>query len=463
MSHSLIWDSSLIARYDRPGPRYTSYPTAIQFDSHFSEERFRNAIQKSAQTNKPLSLYFHIPFCDTVCFYCGCNKIVTRHRDRAEPYLELLFKEMAMYAQLLGYKPRVEQLHLGGGTPTFLNQEQLARLMAEADKHFELVFDQPSDYSIEIDPREADWAMMGQLRDLGFNRVSLGVQDFDENVQRAVNRIQPKAMTESVIEAARVLNFNSINIDLIYGLPLQTVDSFLDTVDQTIELAPDRLSVFNYAHLPHRFMPQRRIREQDLPSPQEKLRIMELTTQRLIEAGYVHIGMDHFALPDDDLAVAQAAGVLHRNFQGYTTHGHCDLIAMGVSSISQIGDTFAQNHPDMDNYTTAVNTGLLPIYRGLQSSREDQLRAHVIRRLICDFKLNFNDLEAEYGINFSTHFATEIQQLQEMIEDGLLTIDACGTGLEVQPHGRLLIRNICMVFDQYLPTTQDQPRFSRII
>ncbi|CAM3671376.1 oxygen-independent coproporphyrinogen III oxidase [Parendozoicomonas haliclonae] len=462
MSHSLIWDSSLITRYNRPGPRYTSYPTAVQFDSSFESENYANAARESGLINKPLSLYFHIPFCDTVCFYCGCNKIVTKHRTEAEPYLELLFKEMAMHAELVGHKARVEQLHLGGGTPTFLNEDQLSRLMEEADKHFFLEFDEFSDYSIEIDPREASWKMMGHLSSLGFNRISLGVQDFDERVQKAVNRIQPEQMTMDVIDAARTLNIRSINIDLIYGLPLQTTDSFLKTVDRVIEMAPDRLSVFNYAHLPHRFMPQRRIKDEDLPSAEEKLRIMELTTQRLTEAGYVYIGMDHFALPDDDLAVAQEDGVLHRNFQGYTTHAHCDLIAMGVSSISQVGNTFAQNYPDMANYKKAIEKGQLPIYRGYHTSKEDRLRAHVIRRLICDFSLNFNTLEEDYGINFSTHFANETQQLLAMAEDGLLTINA--NGIEVQPRGRLLIRNICMVFDQYLPIAMDTtPRYSKVI
>ena len=461
MSHSLIWDSKLIARYSKSGPRYTSYPTAVQFDQHFSEEAYHQAASASRKNAKPLSLYFHIPFCNTVCFYCGCNKIVTKDRNRAEAYLQLLFREMAMQAELIGYRAPVEQLHLGGGTPTFLSQDQIRRLMGEVEKYFALIYTPSVDYSIEIDPREADWSMMGCLTDLGFNRISLGVQDFDPRVQQAVNRIQPPKMVESLMEAARVFNFDSVNIDLIYGLPLQTANSFLKTVDRVIELAPNRLSVFNYAHLPHRFMPQRRIHEEDLPSPEEKLKILELTTQRLLKAGYVYIGMDHFALPDDELAIAQQSGKLHRNFQGYTTHGHCDLIAMGVSSISQVGNVFAQNHTDMESYQTAINEGRLPIYRGLQATREDQLRAHVIRRLICDFHLDFGQLEADMGINFSTHFTTERQQLQTMAEDGLLTID--NQSITVLPRGRLLIRNICMVFDEYLVAAQGTQRFSRVI
>ncbi len=461
MNDSLIWDSKLIARYNRPGPRYTSYPTAVQFNDRFKEDTYCAATCESGLKQTPLSLYFHIPFCDTVCFYCGCNKIVTKHRYRAEPYLELMFKEMAMHAKLLGYKAPVEQLHLGGGTPTFLNQDQLRRLIQEVEKHFTLTFSPTADYSIEIDPREADWSMMGCLRDLGFNRISLGVQDFDLRVQQAVNRIQPRAMTESIIDACRVMNFNSVNIDLIYGLPLQTIDSFLKTVDQVIEMAPERLSVFNYAHLPHRFMPQRRIREEDLPSAETKLKIIELTTQRLIDAGYVYIGMDHFALPDDDLAIAQVSGKLHRNFQGYTTHGHCDLIAMGVSSISQVGHTMSQNYTDMENYQKAINEGHLPIYRGLETTAEDRLRAYAIRQLICNFKLDFHTLEEKWGVNFSSHFAEEFTQFQTMADDGLLTIDS--NGIHVLPRGRLLIRNICMVFDAYLAIPQDKPRFSNAI
>ncbi len=459
MSHSLIWDSSLIQRYDKPGPRYTSYPTAVQFSDDFQIGTYTKAAQQSTEEQAPLSLYFHIPFCDTVCYYCGCNKIVTRHRDRAEPYLELLFREMAMHVERLGPNRRVEQLHLGGGTPTFLNRDQLTRLMDEVNKHFHLEFDARSDFSIEIDPREADWAMMGHLCDLGFNRISLGVQDFDPAVQKAVNRVQPQALTESIVDASRVMNFSSVNLDLIYGLPLQTTSSFMRTVDRVIEMMPDRLSVFNYAHLPHRFMPQRRIRDEDLPSPQVKLEIMQETTQRLTDAGYVYIGMDHFALPDDDLALAQEEGVLHRNFQGYTTHGHCDLVGMGVSSISQVGNTCTQNYTDMENYKASIEKGELAMFRGFQSSDEDELRAHVIRRLICDFHLDFPRLQKECGIDFTSHFAEELKQLKVMADDGLLTLTS--ERLEVQPRGRLLIRNICMVFDQYM--AQSQQKFSRVI
>ena len=461
MSHSLIWDSELIARYNKSGPRYTSYPTAVQFMQDFSENVYEQAARAIAKNKTPLSLYFHIPFCDTVCFYCGCNKIVTKHRDRAESYLQLLFREMAMQAELIGYRAPVQQLHLGGGTPTFLNQDQLCRLMSEVEKYFALTYTPDVDYSIEIDPREADWSMMSCLTDLGFNRISLGVQDFDPRVQQAVNRIQPPEIVESLMEAARVFNFDSVNIDLIYGLPLQTANSFLRTVDRVIKLAPNRLSIFNYAHLPHRFMPQRRIREEDLPTPEEKLKIIELTTQRLTEAGYVYIGMDHFALPDDELAIAQQQGKLHRNFQGYTTHGHCDLLAMGVSAISQVGDVLAQNHTDLDSYKAAINDGRLAIHRGLQATSEDRLRAYIIRRLICDFRLDFHQLEVDMGINFTTHFNSEQKQLRIMAEDGLLTIN--NQGITVTPRGRLLIRNICMAFDQYLTINQNAPRFSRVI
>ncbi|MCL6271002.1 oxygen-independent coproporphyrinogen III oxidase [Sansalvadorimonas sp. 2012CJ34-2] len=459
MNNSLIWDTSLIRRYDQPGPRYTSYPTAVQFTGDFDQSLYNKAVA-SRDPSKPLSLYFHIPFCDTVCYYCGCNKIVTKHRSKAEPYLELLIQEMAMQSELFGRHAPVQQLHLGGGTPTFLNDDQMKQLMHAAEKYFRLVHDDDSDYSIEIDPREADWSTMGALRELGFNRISLGVQDFDVRVQTAVNRIQPISLTEDLIDASRALNFKSINLDLIYGLPFQSVSSFMNTVEKVIQLHPDRLSVFNYAHLPHRFKPQRRINSNDLPSPAEKLRMMEETTARLLDAGYVYIGMDHFALPDDDLAMAQEEGVLHRNFQGYTTHGHCDLIAMGVSSISQVGNVFAQNFPDMDNYTQRINNGQLPTYRGLQSTDEDMMRSHVIRRLICDFKLDFHSLENDLDINFLDTFRPELEQLKVMQEDGLLELDE--QSLKVLPRGRLLIRNICMVFDQYLKAQTEQ-RFSRVI
>ena len=459
MNNSLIWDTSLIRRYDQPGPRYTSYPTAVQFSGEFDSNLYRQAAEKR-DPSKPLSLYFHIPFCDTICYYCGCNKIVTKHRQQAQPYLELLTREMAMHSELFGRHAPVQQLHLGGGTPTFLNNDQLQQLMGAAEKYFHLVHDDDSDYSIEIDPREADWGTMGHLRGLGFNRVSLGVQDFDIRVQRAINRIQPLSLTEDLMDAARVLNYKSINLDLIYGLPLQTCSSFMNTVDKVIDLHPERLSVFNYAHLPHRFKPQRRINTEDLPSPAEKLRMMEETTARLLDAGYVYIGMDHFALPDDDLAIAQEEGILHRNFQGYTTHGHCDLIAMGVSSISQVGNVFAQNYTDMANYSEQVSAGNLPIYRGLESTNEDMMRAHVIRRLICDFKLDFHTMETDLDIDFLDTFRSELEQLKTMQEDGLLELD--DQSLKVLPRGRLLIRNICMVFDQHLKAQTEQ-RFSRVI
>ena len=461
MNHSLIWDSSLLKRYDRPGPRYTSYPTAVQFDSEFSACTFADAEKQSGLERRPVSLYFHVPFCDTVCFYCGCNKIVTKHRDRAQPYVDLMCQEMAMHAENLDYRASVEQLHFGGGTPTFLSKEQLTQIMDTANKYFDLKFDEFTDYSIEIDPREADWAMMGHLRDLGFNRISLGVQDFDPAVQKAVNRVQPEDLTQSIMDAARTMQFKSINLDLIYGLPLQTCESFLKTVDRVIEMQPERLSVFNYAHLPHRFMPQRRIRTEDLPSPEEKLKIMEATTARLTEAGYVYIGMDHFALPDDDLAAAQEEGVLHRNFQGYTTHGHCDLIGIGVSSISQVGDTYAQNFTDMPSYVEMIETGQLAVNKGLKSSGEDQLRSHVIRRLLCDFGLQFEAVESLFDIDFRSHFQNELNALKVMEEDELLVMD--DSSISVLPRGRLLIRNICMTFDKYLAAAQEQKKFSRVI
>ncbi len=461
MQRELIWDAELIQRYNRQGPRYTSYPTAVEFTPDISQQDYIDALSQSAAAARPLSLYLHIPFCAHVCYYCGCNKIVTKHRSEAHPYLERLHREIEMQSALTSSTQEVEQLHWGGGTPTFLNNAEMSRLMEKIHKHFTLIGDNQADYSIEIDPREADWAVMGRLRDLGFNRVSIGVQDFDPKVQAAVNRVQSKAQTLSVIEAARALSFRSINLDLIYGLPHQSVASFMQTLDQVIAIRPDRLSVFNYAHLPERFKPQRRINEADLPSPQEKLQILEQSIMRLLDAGYVYIGMDHFALPDDSLARAQEEGELHRNFQGYTTHGHCDLIGMGVSSIGQIGDLYAQNSPDIALYQQAIDQNQFAIRRGLKVSQDDRIRRSVITELICHFDLDFSKIEMLYQINFNAYFEQEIEALVPFFTDKL--IQRNDRGFSVTPRGRLLIRNICMVFDRYLHLKKEGQHFSKVI
>lgn len=462
MQQSLVFDAELIKKYDKAGPRYTSYPTAVQFHTGFGVAEYRAAIARSnaEPTLRPLSLYFHIPFCDTVCFYCGCNKIVTKNRTRAVPYLEQLHREIALQGELFDRRRVVNQLHWGGGTPTFISQEQMAALMAVTRQHFTLRDDDHGEYSIEIDPREAKPGTMRFLRTLGFNRLSMGVQDFDPEVQRAVNRIQSQAETFDVLDEARDCGFKSVNIDLIYGLPKQSEKSFSHTLEQVIATDPDRLSVFNYAHLPEMFKVQRQINAEELPSAAEKLAILHMTIDRLTAAGYVYIGMDHFAKPNDELAVAQRERTLYRNFQGYSTHSDCDLVAMGVTSISMVANTYAQNVKEIDAYGERVAAGTLPIYRGIELSDDDVLRRDVITRLICHFELDMADIEHRYGITFTDYFAHELSQLHDMTADGLVSL-ADGV-ISAMPPGRLLIRNVCMVFDRYLREAREQ-RFSKVI
>ncbi|MGN2625127.1 oxygen-independent coproporphyrinogen III oxidase [Stutzerimonas balearica] len=460
MLDSIRWDTDLVRRYDQAGPRYTSYPTAVQFNSKVGSFDLLHALRSSRNAKRPLSLYIHIPFCANVCYYCACNKVITKDHGRALPYLERLEKEIELVACHLGADQVVEQLHLGGGTPTFFSHDELRRLMACLRRHFHLQDDDHGDFSIEIDPREADWSTMGLLRELGFNRISIGVQDLDPEVQRAVNRMQSLEQTTTIIDAARTLQYRSVNVDLIYGLPLQRPDGFARTVEAIIALQPDRLSLFNYAHLPERFMPQRRIDAEQLPSPADKLVMLQRSIEQLTDAGYRYIGMDHFALPDDDLAMAQEDGKLQRNFQGYTTHGHCDLIGLGVSSISQLGDLYSQNVSDIGAYQQAIDRGQLPTARGLRCNEDDRIRRFVIQKLICDFELGFADLERLHGVNFASYFASTRPMLEQMAADGL--IELTDEHLLVQPAGRLLIRAICMLFDHYLPEQCNQ-RFSRVI
>ncbi|OEC36376.1 oxygen-independent coproporphyrinogen-3 oxidase [Pseudomonas cuatrocienegasensis] len=460
MHDTIQWDAALINRYDQAGPRYTSYPTAMQFHGEIGQFDLLHALRDSRKAQRPLSLYVHVPFCANICYYCACNKVITKDRGRAQAYLEQLNAEMQLIGHHLDGQQRVEQLHLGGGTPTFLSHTELRQLMAHLREHFHLLDDDSGDYSIEIDPREADWSTMGLLRELGFNRVSLGVQDLDPAVQRAINRLQSLEETRAIVEAARTLQFRSVNIDLIYGLPLQTAENFARTVDQVIALQPDRLSLFNYAHLPERFMPQRRINTSDLPTPAVKLAMLQASIEQLTAAGYRYIGMDHFALPDDELASAQEDGTLQRNFQGYTTHGHCDLIGLGVSAISQIGDLYSQNSSDLSNYQHSLGNGQLATQRGLHCTGEDRLRRAVIQQLICHFQLSFADIETRFSIDFRKHFAANWPALQQMARDGL--IELSDQGITVKPAGRLLVRALCMVFDQYL-CEQSRPRFSRVI
>ncbi|MCP3850954.1 MAG: oxygen-independent coproporphyrinogen III oxidase [Gammaproteobacteria bacterium] len=455
------FDPQLIKRYDKAGPRYTSYPTAVQFGDEYTAETYKKFAEKSNQSDRALSLYFHIPFCDTVCFYCGCNKVVTKDRSKAAPYLERVYKEIEMQAKLFDPSRKVDQLHWGGGTPTFISHDEMRELMAVTRKHFNLHDDDSGEYSIEIDPREVSRESIKLLRELGFNRMSLGVQDFNPAVQKAVNRIQSREETLAALTAAREENFKSISVDLIYGLPLQTVDSFDQTLDELIEISPDRVSVFNYAHLPERFKPQRRINEEDLPSAAVKLEIFKHCMEKLTSAGYVYIGMDHFAKPDDELTIAQKNGELYRNFQGYATHADCDLVGIGITSIGTIANSFAQNARTMDEYNAQIDKGELAVFRGVEIDNDDLIRREAIMQLICHFKLNFSDVEKHFGINFSDYFSDELERYKTMVEDGLITMD--DDTIEVTSRGRLLIRNICMVFDRYIKPDEETNRFSKLI
>ncbi|MEQ4257286.1 oxygen-independent coproporphyrinogen III oxidase [Pseudomonas syringae] len=460
MLDAIRWDSDLIHRYDVAGPRYTSYPTAVQFHTQVSALDLLHALRESRKASRPLSLYVHLPFCANICYYCACNKVITKDRGRAQAYLQRLEHEIQMLACHLAPGQVVEQLHLGGGTPTFLSHDELRRLMAQLRLHFNLLDDDSGDYGIEIDPREADWSTMGLLRELGFNRVSLGVQDLDPTVQRAINRMQSLEETRAIVEAARTLQFRSVNIDLIYGLPTQNPQTFSHTVDKVIDLQPDRLSVFNYAHLPERFMPQRRIDVADLPDAESKLLMLERTVEQLGNAGYRYIGMDHFALPDDELATAQEDLTLQRNFQGYTTHGHCDLIGLGVSAISQVGELYSQNSSDLNEYLRLLDSDQPATRRGLICNDDDRIRRVIIQQLICHFTLDFGEIEKTFCIDFRDYFSEAWPQLLGMASDGLITLSE--TGIEVRPAGRLLVRTVCMVFDTYL-TRQNRQQFSQVI
>lgn len=456
------FDADLIRRYDTAGPRYTSYPTAVAFGA-FTEDEYKAHAYLSNEDPipLPLSLYFHIPFCDTVCFYCACNKIVTKDRSKSETYLQYLFREIEMQAKLYDRDRMVEQLHWGGGTPTFLNHEEMRALMAKIRQHFSLYDTDEGDYSIEIDPRSVTSETIGVLREIGFNRFSLGVQDVDKRVQIAVNRVQPIEQTLAVIEACRAYGAKSISVDLIYGLPFQTAESFRQTLDTMIELAPDRISVFNYAHMPNLFKPQRRINDADLPSAETKLQIMQLAVEHLTAAGYEYIGMDHFAKPDDELAIAQRQGTLHRNFQGYTTHADCDLVAMGVSSISSVAECYSQNAKTLEEYYVAIDAGHLPVIKGITLDDDDVLRREIIQQLACHFRLDFSPIARAYKVEFEAYFERELTLLQPMAADDLLVFTEAG--FEVTPRGRFLIRNICMVFDVSLRKNGVQQRFSRVI
>ncbi|EKY05788.1 coproporphyrinogen dehydrogenase [Neisseria sp. oral taxon 020 str. F0370] len=455
------FDRNLIASLPASGPRYTSYPTADRFHKDFGENEYIEtlALRSAGALNKPLSLYIHIPFCDTICYYCGCNKIITKDKTRADEYLGYLEREMELLAPHLGGKNPLAQLHFGGGTPTFLSDGQLDRVFAMIRRHFNLLPD--GEYSIEIDPRKVSRETVHHLGRLGFNRMSVGIQDFDPKGQQAVNRIQSVEETRTVIEAAREADFKSVSVDLIYGLPHQSLASIKPTLDTVLSLDPDRLALYHYAHLPHIFKPQRRIDTDAVPSSEEKLDILQYAVERLSDAGYVFIGMDHFAKPDDELSVALREGFLQRNFQGYSTYADCDLVAIGVSAIGKIGCTYEQNERNITDYYAALDARRLPVMRGYRLTRDDILRRNIIQDLMCRFALDFRVYQDTFAIPFSQYFADELADLEQMERLGLVKLKT--NGLTVTPKGRFLIRNIAMVFDYHLRHRETTAQYSQTV
>ena len=452
------FDRELIASLPASGPRYTSYPTADRFYNEFQQPEYIATLENTLSGSlKPVSLYVHIPFCNVICYYCGCNKVITKDTRKADEYLTYLEKEMALLAPHLHGKHKLAQLHFGGGTPTFLSDEQLERVFAMIREHFELLPD--GEYSIEIDPRKVSRESVFKLGKLGFNRMSVGIQDFDPKVQAAVNRIQTVEETRNVIEAAREAGFKSISVDLIYGLPHQSVESIKPTLETVLSLSPDRLALYHYAHLPHIFKPQRRIDTNAVPSSEEKLDILQYAVHLLDERGYVFIGMDHFAKPEDELAIALREGRLQRNFQGYSTYADCDLVAIGVSSIGKIGDTYSQNERDLAQYYAALDNNQLPIMRGFRLSDDDVMRRQIIQDLMCRFALELSD----YRADFAEYFAEEIPDLQRIAELGLIEWQPETGSLNVTPKGRFLIRNIAMIFDYYLRHKETKAKYSQTV
>jgi oxygen-independent coproporphyrinogen-3 oxidase len=453
----------LLTRFDVPGPRYTSYPTADRFVEAFGEADYIQVLQQrqSGRVGQvpPLSLYVHIPFCESLCYYCACNKIITKHKDRAATYLRYLSKEVILHTQHLGLGQSVSQLHLGGGTPTFMSDEELRQLMTMLRAHFAFV--PGGEYSIEVDPRTVDEDRLAVLAELGFNRLSFGVQDFDPAVQKAVHRIQPAEQVFQLVDASRRLGFESVNVDLIYGLPMQTTASFDRTLEQIKSLRPDRIALYAYAHLPDRFKPQRRIHAEDLPLGVTKVAMLSRSLDALTEAGYVYIGMDHFALPDDALAVAKRQGRLHRNFQGYSTQADSDLIALGVSSIGRVGATYSQNAKTMEEYVDALDQGRFPVVRGLALSRDDLIRRSVIMALMCQGHVQFESIHLAWMVDFKTMFAKELTQLEDLQAQGLVQLSE--TGIQVTPTGWFFVRGVAMLFDRYVQADRNRQRFSKII
>jgi oxygen-independent coproporphyrinogen-3 oxidase len=455
-------DEALIRRFDKPGPRYTSYPTADRFHLGFDAKTHAKWLdhRDRIERDKPLSLYVHLPFCASICYYCACNKVITKDHSKSAKYLDYLEKEIALQTSYLPNSRRVTQMHFGGGTPTFLNAAELSRLMRMLRENFD--FAEDGEYAIEIDPRSADEKIIHLLADLGFNRMSIGVQDFDPEVQKAVHRIQPAEMTMATLATARACGFRSINLDLIYGLPRQTIQGFQATLDRVLEASPDRIALYSYAHLPERFKPQRRIHLEDMPSAEAKLEIMLMAINRLLDEGYQYIGMDHFARVDDELAIAQRNGSLHRNFQGYTTQADCDLLALGVSSISKIGASFSQNMKTLEEYYEALDRGVLPITRGFELNADDLIRRDVIMDLMCQGSLSMKTIEDTHGIQFETYFAAELDQLKtQFVPEDIVEI--ADRRMIIPPKGRFFLRGIAMVFDQYFQSQINPNRFSKLI
>lgn len=465
----------LIRRFDSLGPRYTSYPTADRFQTDFTANDYMTALASrryqadcaasssstagvTANGKKPLSLYIHIPFCSSLCYYCACNKIITKDRGKSTTYLQYLQKELDLVRPHLAKRESISQLHLGGGTPTFLNDDELNLLMLMLKRKFDFTPD--AEISIEIDPRTVTQTTLACLREIGFNRISLGVQDFDEEVQKAIHRLQSFELVERTVQDSRQLGFGSTNFDLIYGLPKQTMDSFSRTLDRVLSLAPERIALYNYAHLPTRFKAQRRIAETDLPSAEQRLQIFLMSLQRLLAAGYVYIGLDHFAKPSDSLALAALDHTLHRNFQGYTTRAECDLIGLGVSSIGKVGNAYVQNYRELKDYYAALDEGRLPVEKGLQLTQDDLLRKEVIMAIMCSQPLDFKQIEQDYQINFRDYFASELAQIQTYAESGLIDLDE--QGVRITPKGRLFVRAVGMAFDRYL-AQRTQANYSRLI
>jgi oxygen-independent coproporphyrinogen-3 oxidase len=453
--------SETLKKYDVSGPRYTSYPTADRFVEAFTQEAYMLALEQRREiaATQPLSIYVHIPFCESLCFFCACNKIVTKHHERSAEYLRYLNREIDLHIEHLGAGQTISQLHLGGGSPTFFSDEELAELMSMLKRNF--VFAPGGEYSIEVDPRTVNEQRLKHLADLGFNRLSFGVQDFDPEVQKAVHRIQPVEQVFSLVDAARRYRFESINVDLIYGLPMQTPESFKRTLAQVVELRPNRIALYGYAHLPERFKPQRRISEYELPAAADKITMLGSALKAFIDAGYVYVGMDHFALPDDDLAIAKRQGRLHRNFQGYSTQPDCDLISLGVSAIGRVGATYSQNAKTIEEYYDHLNHGRFPVVRGLALSRDDIVRRAVIMAIMCQGALEYEAIELAYMLDFKSYFADEMAALKALEKTDMLVLEE--DGLQVTDTGWFFVRAVAMVFDKHLQTDRNRARFSKIL